>query len=71
MALVAYDWRQHENRMMLFEQHGQVMRWENQPDLLMAVPSREPGQLPERATVDDFIDKVLSSLRHRAQIGEA
>jgi predicted RNase H-like nuclease len=67
MALVAYDWRRTENRLMLFGQNGLVTRWENQPDLLMAVPSTEIERLPERASADDFIDDVLASLRRRVE----
>ena len=67
MALVAYDWGRSENRLMLFGQDGEVTRWDNQSDLLMAVPSIELGRLPERAGVDDFINDVLASLRRRIE----
>lgn len=69
MALVAFHWRQIENRMMLFGQDGLITQWENQPDFLMAVPSIEVSrELPVRATVDAFIGKILSSLRRRANV---
>jgi predicted RNase H-like nuclease len=63
MSLVAYDWRHRDNRFMLLNDDGRVQKWQGESEFLMAVPSTEVGKLPRLATSDDFIDKVLSSLR--------
>jgi len=63
MALVAYDWRQKDKRVMLYTADGMFQKWRGESDRLMALPATDLGTLPEEYSADKFIDTVLSEFR--------
>lgn len=63
MALVAYDWRQKDKRVMLYTANGIVQKWRGESDRLMAIPATDVGTLPEEYAADEYIDRVLSERR--------